>query len=67
MRLASLASTRKQRRREALRCLWSRESLVLLTAALAAVLFAFTFYDHPLMSDTQIISYLRSAIASPSI
>jgi hypothetical protein len=67
MRLAKRASARQKRRRDALRSLWSKESLVLLTAALTAVLLAFAFYDYPIINDTQIISYLRGAISSPAL
>jgi hypothetical protein len=65
--LANRATTLQQRRREALRCLWSRGSFVLLSVALSAVLFAFVFYDYPIIGNTQIISYLRGAISSPTI
>jgi hypothetical protein len=67
MRLAQRASARQRRRREALRSLWSGESLVLLAAALAAVLVAFVFYDYPIVGATQIMSYLRGAISSPTL
>ena len=40
---------------------------MLLSVALSALLFAFVFYDYPIIENTQIISYLRDAISSPTI
>jgi hypothetical protein len=60
-------TTIRQRRREALRALWSRGSLVLLSVALAAVVVAFVFYDVPITDNTQIISSLRDAMSSPTV
>ena len=59
--------TIRQRRREALRSLWSRGSLVLLSIALAAVVVAFVFYDVPITDNTQILSDLRDAISLPTV
>jgi len=58
-------TTIRQRRREALRSLWSRGSLVLLSVALTAVAVAFVFYDVPITDNTQILADLRAAL-SPS-
>ena len=60
-------TTIRQRRREALRALWSRGSVVLLSVSLAAVVVAFVFYDVPITDNTQIISSLRDAMSSPTV
>jgi hypothetical protein len=60
-------ATIRQRRREALRSLWSRGSLVLLSVALAAVAVAFVFYDVPITDNAQIFSDLRTAVSSPTV
>ena len=57
----------RKRRRDALNSLWSRGSLILVSAALSAVLLAFVFYDRPIVSDTQLISYFRSNVSTPTI
>ena len=60
-------TTIRQRRREAMRALWSQGSLVLLSVSLAAVVVAFVFYDVPITDNTQIISSLRDAMSSPTV
>ena len=60
-------TTIRQRRRDALRSLWSRGSLVLLSVALATVAVAFVFYDVPLTDNNQILSALRDAVSSPIV
>jgi hypothetical protein len=60
-------ATIRQRRREALRSLWSRGSLVLLSVALTAVAVAFVFYDVPITDNTQILSDLRNVVSSPTV
>jgi hypothetical protein len=65
--VANRTPTLEHRRREALRSLWSRGSFVLLTASLLAILFTFAFYDHPIIGNAQIISYLRGPISSPTV
>ena len=64
--MASRATIR-QRRRDALRSLWSRGSLMLLSVALAAVAVAFVFYDVPITDNTQIFSDLRATVSSPTV
>jgi len=60
-------ATIRQRRREALRSLWSRGSLVLLSVALTAVAVAFVFYDVPITDNAQIFSDLRNAMSLPIV
>ena len=47
----------QKRRRDGLR--WDKGSTILLTSALALLLFAFAFYDRPITDNNHIFSYLR--------